>query len=560
MFVRSARIVKKKPSCYKRPAVTTLQALNSDYKHAVQKKSSRGKQDTCATSILRNVKKKPSCYKMANTATTQASNRDVQHVTSKNRLNSKHSHGDYPLAGPESLAHPTLGRQQQAARERPVSDIADMNAEGGASSDASSLLVILTSPSPSRSGSRDRGRVPVIPGNGIKSTGNTTTIPFKVKPQRVRQESNAASCGKMSAAANSDSSGVCTPHTMLHPEASSEKTQHIRNHVHGRQNVFPKDVFYQLAKKGEAMFLNDLANRRGQYPMPFIGTITCQFLGKSDDDCADIRITDSVTFRWFYTCVPKPGLEIKGATDLRLSVRQIALGKLPPRAPRNMIDSIVVAKVYEQLSFTNAPFMQHYCSKNNLDTAECEICRIGFPKLVREMPIVDDFTDEKDTSAKWIRCARIGDTDKCICHPGPSSRYSTNRLTYSVSELRVFNLVDKKEAIPETFKRRKRKAIHHKRPYPVTLDAVNSGAHRGIRDLMAYGVALAEFELAKHEGGRDISVMSAMSGFQLDPFPWEDGAPESNMVEVLWRAGDGSYHLQTGNLRYFLGLISNPAE
>ena len=55
--------------------------------------------------------------------------------------------------------------------------------------------------------------------------------------------------------------------------------------------------------------------------------------------------------------------------------------------------------------------------------------------------------------------------------------------------------------------------------YPATLDDVNSGAHRGVRDVIAYGTALAEFELAKHESGRNVSVANAMEGFDWTRFP-----------------------------------------
>ena len=72
---------------------------------------------------------------------------------------------------------------------------------------------------------------------------------------------------------------------------------------------------------------------------------------------------------------------------------------------------------------------------------------------------------------------------------------------------------------------------------------------------------LAEFELANHESGRDVSVANAMEGFDLDPFSWQDSAPGSNMVVVLWRSPDGKHHLETGNLRNLLALIAtNPGD
>ena len=101
---------------------------------------------------------------------------------------------------------------------------------------------------------------------------------------------------------------------------------------------------------------------------------------------------------------------------------------------------------------------------------------------------------------------------------------------------------------------RKRTAIRKDKPFPASLDDVNSGTHRGVRDVIAYGTALAEFELAKHEK-RNVSVVKAMNGFDLDPFAWKKNAG-SNMVVVLWKSADGKHHLQTGNLGYLLGLIA----
>ena len=118
----------------------------------------------------------------------------------------------------------------------------------------------------------------------------------------------------------------------------------------------------------------------------------------------------------------------------------------------------------------------------------------------------------------------------------------------------MFSIKDKKEFTPESFKLRKRTAIRKDKLFPASLDDVNSGTHRGVRDVIAYGTALAEFELAKHEK-RNVSVVKAMNGFDLDPFAWKKNAG-SNMVVVLWKSADGKHNLKTGNLRYLLGLIA----
>ena len=89
---------------------------------------------------------------------------------------------------------------------------------------------------------------------------------------------------------------------------------------------------------------------------------------------------------------------------------------------------------------------------------------------------------------------------------------------------------------------------------------VNLLRSKDVRVVVAYGAALAESELAKHEGGITVSVANTMQGFDFDPFAWEASVSGSNMVVVLWRSPDANQHLQTGNLRYLLGLIVKSAE
>jgi hypothetical protein len=386
------------------------------------------------------------------------------------------------------------------------------------------------------------------------------------KRQRSRKDSVAAPRGRRrsSAALSSDPGGQSTstaaPAAVVVQHATvSPKTGRAKRTVARCERVFPKDIFLKRAEDAREAFPQDLANRRFQYPLPFIGNLLCEFIGKTNDkNCREILATDSVAFRWSYTCTPRPGIQIKGSSDSHHLVRNIAFGALPPKTTRVMLDAIVVAKLYERLAPELCPFVLKYCDRKELDAAGCEILSIGFPKQLTQMPPIEDFVDATGASAKWIRCASIGDTDKSVCHPGASARYSTNRLTHSVSELRVFSIKDKKESSPESFKLRKRTAIRKDKPFPANLDDVNSGSHRGVRDVTAYAAALAEFELAKLQK-RDVSVANAMKGFDLDPFAWED-SPGSNMVVVIWRSADGKHHLQTGNLRYLLGLVAKPKE
>ena len=491
-------------------------------------------------------------------AVVPTSNGDAGQAAPRKRPRAKRA----PRAAPPASRLPIDAQLQQQDQQPqlPPADTTHTNAEGDASSEASTL-VLSGSPPPSRPTSPDIVRTSAASVIASHTAGSAAATPPLKKRQRAHKDPATGPRGRRSATApNSDpgekSTDTAAPAAaVVHHEVVPQKTGRAKRTVSGCRHGFPRDIFIKRAIEGCASLPQDLANRRFQYPLPFTGHICCDFIGKTTDkNCTEIFAEDAVMFRWSYICTPRPDIQIKGSSDSRHLARNVAVGDLPPRTTRVMLDAIVLAKVYEKLSPELCPFVRKYCGREKLDAGQCEILSIGFPKLLAQMPQIEEFVDATGTSAKWIRCACIGDTDMSICHPGASPRYSTNRLTHSVSDLRVFSIKDKKEATPESFKLRKRTAIRKDKPFPASLDDVNSGTHRGVRDVIAYGTALAEFELAKHEK-RNVSVAKAMSGFDLDPFAWKENAG-SNMVVVLWKSADGKHNLKTGNLRYLLGLIA----
>ena len=420
-----------------------------------------------------------------------------------------------------------------------------------------STLVIAASSSPSRSTSPDIERAvtdPVV----VSTTASTAAAPSPPKRQRVRNHGTKAYRTRMSLTVpNSDLHGQLTntfafTAPVVQHATVSAKTGRAKPTVARCPRQFQKDIFFKRASDAQEAFLQDLANRAFHYPFPFIGNITCEFIGKTNgENYHEIIITDDVAFRWYYTCIPKPCIQINGFSDSHQSVRSIVYGTLPPRTTRVMLTAIIVAKLYEKLSPEMCPFVRKYCQRKGLAAGACEILCIGFPKPLVQMSPIEDFIDMAGTSAKWIRCASIGETGKSVCHPGASARYSTNRMMYNVNELRVFDTADRKEAAPESHKLRKRIASKtNDKLFPESLADANSGSDRGFRDVIAYAYALAEFELAEHQK-RDVSVGTAMKGFELDPFAWDDSA-DSNMVVVMWRSAGGKHHLQKGSLRYLL--------
>ena len=93
-----------------------------------------------------------------------------------------------------------------------------------------------------------------------------------------------------------------------------------------------------------------------------------------------------------------------------------------------------------------------------------------------------------------------------------------------------------------------------------TLDKVTRRIHRGLRYVIAYAIALAEFSSESSEDVLHISFSRDTLGFHIDPFCLENDINLWKMVVIVWRSGDGKYHLQIGRLCYFMWLVSNIAN
>ena len=140
------------------------------------------------------------------------------------------------------------------------------------------------------------------------------------------------------------------------------------------------------------------------------------------------------------------------------------------------------------------------------------------------------------------------------CSPahGPLNLHSTNKYTYNLSELRIFDRMNNTEMVPEALKKRKRRACKSSkdRRFPQLMD-ISEGKHRGCRDALTYSQALAEFGRAETEC-RATTLDVAFTGFEMDPFKF-DRYPV-NLLFAFWRSDDGRMHIQSGSLRYFFSL------
>ena len=81
---------------------------------------------------------------------------------------------------------------------------------------------------------------------------------------------------------------------------------------------------------------------------------------------------------------------------------------------------------------------------------------------------------------------------------------------------------------------------------------MGEGGHTGCRDILAYASALAEFERAEAEQ-REASLDIACASFEMDPFKWD--RMHNGLLSLFWRSPDGRYHIQTGKIAYFIGII-----
>jgi len=209
----------------------------------------------------------------------------------------------------------------------------------------------------------------------------------------------------------------------------------------------------------------------------------------------------------------------------------------------------------EGVRLVSGEWLVKYCKKGGLDVDGCKVIRIVHPKLLMVLPKIEEFADSCGNPSKWFICASV-EKNIVICHPGPVSRYTTNRYTYKQSELREFDLGQKEECTAKTFKRRKRKFVvkEKERSFPTSLGEINEGRHRGFRDVFACGIALAEFGAAKREA-REVSVDKALAGFLVNPFEWGNDRVASNNLFVLWTSPDGQHHINGATLRSLMIMI-----
>lgn len=372
-------------------------------------------------------------------------------------------------------------------------------------------------------------------------------------------------CGSTMCALHKLASGCCKfpPHGFVTGEIPSMKLFEFKRVRAFRQSqslgqlIYLEERFHQLAQKRLATFFNEFMCKRAMYHTPAIGVLACEYMGKTETSYPEIRSTDIVAYKWSYTCQPKQGVVIAGALFTYHNAHRCTAGKLSPKAMSFMIDVLCVAKIYQQLSHENAPFIRRHCHNKGNAVNDCELLAIGSPKPLSTMPVQKEFCDKHGNIAMWIVCAHVGKTNQVHCHPGASTRYATNRLSYHISELKIFDLDKDTPATSEAFKRRKRKVHCSPKSYkfPSTLEEVNNGLHQGLRLVVAYAVALAAATNTPSRYLHKVQFGHVMSCLEMNPFQWQQCGHWNKRVVVVWQCLDGTIHLQCGRLSYFMRLV-----
>ena len=82
---------------------------------------------------------------------------------------------------------------------------------------------------------------------------------------------------------------------------------------------------------------------------------------------------------------------------------------------------------------------------------------------------------------------------------------------------------------------------------PDSVAAINTGRHRGLKDLLAMAMFKAEMIRAK-ERGKKVCINAAAAYVNLNPFQWDDSAMK-NKCFVVFSTVDEEHHIATGYLK-----------
>ena len=193
--------------------------------------------------------------------------------------------------------------------------------------------------------------------------------------------------------------------------------------------------------------------------------------------------TDIVCYKWTYDSGQLgAGITVSGGVESYHNVRHLMLhSTVPPCTNRVMMNAVCVAKLYTKINSTMSqlPCIKKYIQKHKISIENFSMFRIAHPKPVVTPLSIWQRANSTGKLVKLISCATIGSGSMMYCHPGAVDRYTTNRYTYKLSELRIIDIGDVQHTHRQMARKLRASRKMENRAIPTTLDDVNGGLHRG---------------------------------------------------------------------------------
>jgi len=203
-----------------------------------------------------------------------------------------------------------------------------------------------------------------------------------------------------------------------------------------------------------------------------------------------------------------------------------------------------------------------------------KILAIGVAREVSTIPacrkLIEEEASGKHVAKDYIICADVSPT-KVLCHPGPNV-LRDGRLCYRSDRLVVRDDCSPAAAVPAPdAERKKRKSTPGgdqkkdemcRKILPDSVVAINTGRHRGLKDLLAMAMFQAEVLRAK-ERGKPVCIKAAAAYINLNPFQWDEAAAK-NTCFVMFSTVDEEHHIVTAYLgklvRYCSGTSASVSD
>ena len=299
---------------------------------------------------------------------------------------------------------------------------------------------------------------------------------------------------------------------------------------------------------------------------PLAGDLDLVYKGEETRGRGIITATSIVDLTWkltYHRLGHRGSIVIKGEAPITTKASSALAGTV--QVPKSVAVACCAAYILENLASK-----QEHVTFLKQHPPGVKMLAIGVAREVSTIPacrkLIEDETSGKHVAKDYIICADVSPT-QVLCHPGPTV-LRDGRLCYRSDRLVVRDDCSPAEASPapnaENSKRRKssagvdqRKDETCRKILPDNVVAINTGRHRGLKDLLAMAMFQAEVLRAK-ERGKPVCLKAAAAYINLNPFTWDDLAVK-NKCFVIFSTVDEEHHIATCYLRKLIRCCSGSA-